>query len=110
MTVRNLGPTGHSENVFCRPEAICLRHSNRKPDEAEEKVEHHYEDRKAEYKTESLGRKVVDCDRDNEKTFRNCPDESAPFNVVIGNPSWEIDLPDGKLRNNVVRRCLRCRL
>lgn len=109
IAVRNIEPTCHGEHFLRWSKAICLRHSDRKPNEAKEKVEHHYEDREAEDKRKGFGRKVVDCNRDDEKGFRDGPDEGAPFNIVVGDSPGKIDFPDGKLGNDVVRRCLQGR-
>ena len=81
-------------------------HGDRKPDEAEEKVEHQDEEREAEHGLVPLWREVVDRDRQDQQDLRDHPDKGAPLDVVVRNATGKVDLPNGELGNDIVRRGL----
>ena len=94
--------TAHGENIFGRPETICLWNTDGKPYEAQEKVKHDDKDRKTEDSWVESGWKVVNCHCDDKQAFWNGPNESTPFDIVVRGPSGKVDFPDSKLWNDVV--------
>ena len=70
---------------------------DREPDEAEEKVEHHDEERKAEHDLVPLRRELIDRDRQEHPEFGDAPDERPPFQVLVADATREVNLPNGKL-------------
>ena len=77
-------------------------HGDRKPDEAEEKVEHDDEEREAEHGLIPLRREVVDSDRQEQHDLGDPPNERAPFDVIVSSATGKVDLPNGELRYDVV--------
>ena len=72
-------------------------HSDREPDEAEEKVEHEDEDREAEHAFVPFRREVIDRDGYDQHQFGDTPDECSPFDVFVCDTTGKVDPPYGEL-------------
>jgi len=79
---------------------------DREPDEAEEKIEHQDEEREAEHGLVPPRREIIDRDRHEQHEFGDGPDERTPFDVIVPDAAGKVDFPYGKLRHDVIRRCL----
>lgn len=61
--------TSHGKDILCRSEAIRLRDTDRKPDDTEEKIQHH--DGNPEFEDTGIhpSRKIINGHRQKEQTF-----------------------------------------
>lgn len=59
-----------------------------------------------EYAASALTREVVHRDRHHQQRLGQCPDERPPLDVIIVDASRKIDVVDGQLGYDVVRRGL----
>jgi hypothetical protein len=80
--------------------------SDREPDEAEEKVEHDNKERETKHCLVPPRREVINRDRYNQHRLGDSPDERPPFDVIVADPTRKVNLPYGKLRDDVIRRPL----
>ena len=103
---KNFGRTSGSEDKLCGAESVGVVDGDREPDEAEEKVEHQDEEREAEHGLVPPRGEVIDRDRHEQHEFGDGPDERTPFDVIVPDAAGKVDLPYGKLRHDVIRRCL----
>jgi hypothetical protein len=103
---QNFGRTSGSEDKLCGAESVGVVDGDREPDEAEEKIEHQDEEREAEHALVPPRGEVIDRDRHEQHEFGDGPDERTPFDIIVPNAAGKVDLPHGKLRHDVIRRCL----
>lgn len=98
--------TSRSERVMRRSKSVGLRHSDREPYDAKEKVQHHNTDRELEGKRIIARWKVVDRDRNNEQNLGQSPNEGAEFDIFDCRSAGEVHIINVEEGDNVVR----CRL
>ena len=90
------------EDFFRGAEAVGPGDTDREPDDAQQEVDHVQQHGNAEYSAVPPGRQVIDGDRAEQNTFGDDPDEGPPFDVVVTHATREVDLPDCKLRYDVI--------
>jgi len=95
--VVSFGPTRRSEDELCGSEPVSVVDGDREPDEAEEKVEHHDEEREAEHGLVPPRWEIIDRDRQAQHEFGDAPDQRPPFHVIVADATREVNLPYGKL-------------
>ena len=102
----NTNPPGkltcRSERLFCGTEPVRFRHSDGEPDKAQKEIDKIQPNRELENERIQSWGEVIDSDGQHQNTLGDRPDEGTPLDVTIVRPSWEIDLPDGQLRHNIV--------
>lgn len=100
--------TSRSKHVRSTSKSIGPRDSDGQPDDAKEEVDHHQPGRELENIRIPARWEIVDGDGDNEQSFRDSPDHSPELDVLVREPSWKLDLPNGELGYDVVGRRLNC--
>ena len=98
--------TGRSEHLLGGTETVGLRYADREPDDAEKEIEGVEGNGEFEHRRVQPRRKVVDGNGHQQDALRDRPDESTPFDVVIANPTGEVNLSYSQLRDDVVGSCL----